>query len=144
MKNEVFIVHAYGGEYEDRWERIMKVFSNENKAKDWLKTQEEISTKYSKLIDKYVMVYDTILNDEERELRMQLDVENKNKDDIWYNVKEPENEDEFIKLVKKYHIKTSLTEDELKLLFSRVGSNTSDYDNYAFPFYSMEKHEVED
>lgn len=135
-KNTVFVVFSYGGQYEDKWELIDKIFYNEKDAKDYIERMRENSSKYFNMLNDYNKIIDNIADILESNSKLEDTTEEKH---IFSGTF-----DEFIKFIKTNSIKTNISEEDLRFLFSRfAGDYAEDFDDTEFPYYRCEKHSIE-
>lgn len=138
---KVYVVFSYGGEYDCKWEKIVKVFDSKKKAQDYYQFYSKLSEKYSNIIPEYNDVIDIIKQRQSKAFIKSNLEDNNDWDDI--NIPEIKTPDELIELKNKFNVSTDISDEDLKYLFSELGEYDSDFDNMNFPFYYIEEHTLE-
>ena len=135
---KVYVVFSYGGEYDCKWEKIVKVFDSKKKAQDYFQFYSKLSEKYSNIVPEYIDVIDIIKQKQSKALGSNLEDDND-----WPVIPEIKTSDELIELKNKFNVRTDISDEDLIYLFNKLGENDSDFDNMNFPFYYIEEHTLE-
>lgn len=155
-KSKIYIVMESTGQYEDRFERPFKAFTDKNKAEELVKKKNEY---YDDLIDRYRSInfdveekmrtlFDRYLMDTDKEM-----YEAYQKADSHYNTDSEFNWNEFYDkendfeedndLVKKYTEICGLTDEERDAILVYLEYEYNSHNNDGLPYYYVSRNALE-